>query len=71
MEEGGVGQGEDASIAKDILRDTWRKMVESEERLRLFKKMVGLGLQVRELEHVGEELHSKFRSEVMKGGEVK
>ena len=68
MEEGGVGQGEDASIAKDILRDTRRKMVESEERLRFFKKMVGREINVRELQHIGMELHNKFRSEDMRLG---
>ena len=62
MEEGGRGRD-----VQDDVRNTWRKLVESEERLKFWKKMVGLGLGVREVEHYGEGLKEKFRSEKMKG----
>ena len=48
IEEGGRRQDVDENsvkTAKDMLRDIWRKLVESEERLAFFKKMVG---------HIGE-----------------
>ena len=67
MEEGGHGQGDAAVEAKNDLRNGWRKLVESEERLAFFKKMVGWELQVREIEHLGEDLNNKFKSEKMKG----
>ena len=54
---------------QDAVRDIWRKQVESEERLSFFKKMVGREINVRELQHIGMELHNKFRSEDMKLGE--
>ena len=63
MEEGGIWQE-----SKDNLRKAWRKMVESEERLKFWKYMVGLELGVRELEHLGDEIREKFRSENMRGG---
>ena len=53
---------------RDTLRDLWRKLIESEERLKFFRKMVGWGLSVREIEHLGDDLNSKFRSETMKWG---
>ena len=68
MEERGTRQDYEPTAAKDSLRDKWRKLIESEERLLFFKKMVGMGLNVRELEHLGEDLNNKFRSETMKGG---
>ena len=64
MEEGGYGR----DIKEDV-RNTWKKLVESEERLKFWKNMVGLKLCVREVENLGEDLKNKFRSEVMKGGE--
>ena len=66
MEEGGLGQDN-----KDEVRNAWKKLIESEERLKFWKKMVGLGLAVREVEHLGEDLKNKFRSEFMKGVEVR
>ena len=63
MEEGGNWQE-----SKEDLRKAWRKMTESEERLKFWKKMVGLDIGVRELEHIGEGIKEKFRSEAMKGG---
>ena len=45
MEEGGNRQ--------DHLRNAWRRLVESEERLRFWKKMVGWEVGVREIEHLG------------------
>ena len=68
MEEGGEREGDEAAKGKDSLRDCWRKLVESEERLKFFKRMVGMGLEVREIEHLGEDIRQKFRSEVMKSG---
>ena len=61
IEEGGLGQGDTSTEAKNCLRDKWRKLVESEERLAFFKKMIRWGLQVREIEHLGENLNNKFR----------
>lgn len=61
MEEGGNRQ--------DHLRNAWRKLVESEERLRFWKKMVGWEVGVREIEHLGEDLKEKFRSMQMKEGQ--
>ena len=67
MEEGGSEQGSTLTAnAKNDLRNEWRKLIESEERLAFFKKMVGLRLSVREIEHFGEDLNNKFRSEQMK-----
>ena len=60
MEEGGIRQ--------DLLRNAWRKLVESEERLKFWRKMVGWEIGVREIEHLGEDLKGKFRSMKMKGG---
>ena len=67
IEEEGRGQGFEITKAKNDLRNIWRKLVESEERLLFFKKMVLGGLQVREIEHLGEEINNKFKSEQMKG----
>ena len=53
---------------QDRVRDAWRKLVECEERGKFWDKMVGLDLGVRELEHFGEDIKEKFRSEMMKGG---
>ena len=58
IQEGGSSQ--------DNVRNIWKKQVESEERLYFFRKMLELDLSVRELEHLGEDLNSKFRSEDMK-----
>ena len=71
MEEGGLRQDSgpaESKNAKDDLRDRWRRLIESEERLNFFRKLVGWGLEVREIEHLGEGLHEKFKSEKMKGG---
>ena len=67
MEEGGNEQGDVLTTAKNNLRNDWKKLIESEERLLFFKKMVGWDLQVREIEHLGDDLNNKFRSEKMKG----
>ena len=58
----------DSDLAKDNLRDDWRRLIASEERLNFFKIMVGLNLSVREIEHLGDDLNNKFRSEIMRGG---
>ena len=68
MEEEGNGQDTVNTHARDNLRDVGRRQVESEERLRFFKKMVGLNLTVIDVEHLGDELNNKFRSDCMKGG---
>ena len=60
MEEGGDREGDEAANAKDSLRDCWRKLVESEERLKFFKRMVGMDLEVQEIEHLGEDIRNKF-----------
>ena len=65
-EEGGMRQSEEVIKAKNDFRDGWRKLVESEERLKFFKRMVGWNLEVREIEHLGEDLNNKFRSERMR-----
>ena len=57
MEEGGNGRE-----SKDKLRNSWRKMIESEERLKFWKNMVGLELGVREIENLGDDIKQKFRS---------
>ena len=41
MEEGGPRQDTVPNDAKDNLRDKWRRLVEKEERLNFFRKMVG------------------------------
>ena len=64
----GIEEGGKRRDSKDTVRNVWRKLVESEERLKFWKRMVGLGLGVREVEHLGEDLKQKFRSEVMRGG---
>ena len=51
MEEGGTGRD-----SKDAVRTIWRKLVELEERLKVWKKILG------------GDLKEKFRSEQMKGG---
>ena len=61
MEEGGSRQNN--------LRNAWRKLVESEERLRFWKKVVGWEVGVREIEHLGDDLKDKFRSMQMRGGQ--
>ena len=65
-EEGGERQSGKVNAAKNELRDEWRKLIESEERLRFFKKMVGWELEVREIEHLEEDLNHKLKSERMK-----
>ena len=71
MEEGGGRQDSvhgSTNVAKDNLRDLWKKLIESEERLNFFRKMVGWELNVREIEHLGDDLNNKFKSDRMKGG---
>ena len=53
---------------QDIVREIWRKLVECEERLAFWRKMVALGIGVRELEYIGEDIRDKYRSESMKSG---
>ena len=66
IEEGGPRQGCEVKEAKDDLRNGWKKLIESEERLRFFRKMVKWDLEVREIEHLGEVLNNKLRSERMR-----
>ena len=68
MEEGGQGQDSGIAHARDSLRNVWRKQVESEERLKFLRKLVGREISVREIEHLRDELNDKFKSENMKGG---
>ena len=50
------------------LRNSWKKLVECQERVKFWQKMLEGGLGVRELECFGEDLRAKYRSEVMKKG---
>ena len=53
---------------QDIVRNVWKKLIECEERLTFWKNMVKLGIGVREVEHMCEEIREKYRSEIMKSG---
>ena len=53
---------------QDVVRDIWKKMIECEERITFWKRMIEWGVGVRELEHMGEGIKEKFRSEVMHSG---
>ena len=53
---------------QDVVRDIWKKMIECEERITFWKRMIEWGVGVRELEHMGEGIKEKFRSEVMQSG---
>ena len=53
---------------QDSVRDTWRKLVECQERIKFWRKMIGWGVGVKELEYLGEDLRAKYRSEDMKKG---
>ena len=66
IEEGGLGRDNLIANAKNDLRNDWRKLVESEERLGFFRRMVKLNLQVREIQHLGDNSNNKLRSEKMK-----
>ena len=57
--EGGYGQ--------NSLRNKWKKLVECEERVRFWKKMLDWKLGVRELESISESIRQKFRSEMREG----
>ena len=65
IKEGGARQE-----TKDRLRNAWRKQIESEERLGFWRKMAGLNIGVREIEHISEDFKEKFWSERMKEGKV-
>ena len=58
--EGGKGQ--------DLVRDKWRKLVECQERVKFWNKMLEWGVGVREIEHLCEDIRRKFRSELMQKG---
>ena len=64
IEAGGIRQE-----SKVMLRNAWKKQVESEERLRFWKHMVGMNIGVREVENISEDIKVKYRSERMKGGQ--
>ena len=52
MEEGGMGQDSgptNIKIAKDGLRDRWKKLIESEERLNFLRKWKGGKYQIEKL----------------------
>ena len=53
---------------QDEVRNIWRKLIECEERVSFWKRMLEGGVGVRELEHMGDEIRERFRSENMKGG---
>ena len=50
------------------MRNIWRKLIECEERVTFWKRMIEWGVGVRELEHMGDDIKEKFRSETMKSG---
>ena len=64
----GIEEGGSRQDIKNTLRNAWRKQIESEERLGFLKKMVGMNIGVREVEHLSEDIVEKYRSEKMKGG---
>ena len=61
-------KGENGGNRQDPVRDTWKKLIECEERLTFLKRMIQVGIGVRELEHLGDEIRERYRSERMKSG---
>ena len=61
---------ESGGTSQDIIRNAWKKLIECEERLTFWKKMVKLGIGAREVEHMCEDIRDKYRSEIMKSGKV-
>ena len=58
-------QSESGGSRQDVVRDIWRKLVECEERLTFWKKMVGMRIGVREIEHLGEDIREKYAMEIV------
>ena len=61
-------EAENGGSRQDVVRNIWRKLVECEERVSFWKRMIEWGVGVRELEHIGEDIREKFRSESMQDG---
>ena len=59
---------ENGGDRQNIVRDLCRKLVECEERLTFWRKMVKLGIGGREVEHLGDDIREKYRSESYKSG---
>ena len=53
---------------QDVVRNIWKKLIECEERVKFWKRMIEWGVGIRELEHMGDGLKEKFRSESMQSG---
>ena len=51
---------ENGGYRQDTVRDLWRKLIECEERLTFWIKMVGLGIGVRELKHLGDDVRESI-----------
>ena len=58
----------EGGLRQNSVRNIWRKLIECEERVKFWRKMLNWGLGVRELESISEGIRQKFRSEVMKSG---
>ena len=57
---------ESGGMRQNVVRNLWKKLIECEERLTFWKRMIEWGVGVRELEHIGEDIKEKFRSENMR-----
>ena len=51
--DGTPDKSEIGGSRQDLVRDAWRKLIECEERPTFWKRMVSLGIGVREIEHLG------------------
>ena len=47
---------------QDRVKEKWKKLVESEARVKYWGELVRMGAGTKELELIGESLHQKFRS---------
>ena len=47
---------------QDRVKEKWKKLVESEARVKYWGDLVRMGAGTKELELIGESLHQKFRS---------
>jgi len=55
-------------MRQDRVKETWTKLCESEARVKFWNDMVRLGVGTRELESIGENIHTRFRSKGMLNG---